>query len=162
MKYLATIALLTILSTKTMAKEIKTEILINAIPDKVWAILTDFENYPNWNPFIKSIKGQVAVGNTITARMEPPEAKGMTFKPKVLAFETNKEFRWLGHLLFPGLFDGEHTFELIDNKNGTTTFIQSEKFKGILVPLFKKMLDNNTKNGFILMNQKLKELAENK
>lgn len=162
MKYLATIALLTILSTKTMAKEIKTEILINATPDKVWAILTDFENYPNWNPFIKSIKGQVAVGNTITARMEPPESNGMTFKPKVLEFETNKEFRWLGHLLFPGLFDGEHKFELIDNKNGTTTFIQSEKFKGILVPLFKKMLDNNTKNGFILMNQKLKELAENK
>ncbi|WP_228479091.1 SRPBCC family protein [Flavobacterium soyangense] len=46
----------------------------------------------------------------ITAKIEPLEAKGMTFKPKVLAFETNKEFRWLGHLLFPGLFDGEHKF----------------------------------------------------
>lgn len=145
-----------------MAKEIKTEILINATPDKVWAILTDFDNYPNWNPFIKSIKGQVAVGNKITARMEPPEAKGMTFVPKVLVFETNKEFRWLGHLLFPGLFDGEHKFELVDNKNGTTTFRQSEKFKGILVPLFQKMLDINTTNGFIQMNKKLKELAEQK
>ncbi len=145
-----------------MTKEIKTEILINATPQKVWAILTDFENYPNWNPFIKLIKGQVTVGNTITARMEPPKASGMTFKPKILAFETNKEFCWLGHLLFPGLFDGEHKFELIDNKNGTTTFMQSEKFKGILVLLFLKMLDHNTKNGFILMNQKLKELAEQK
>ena len=52
------------------------------------------------------------------------------------------------------------SFELIDNKNGTTTFIQSEKFKGILVPLFKKMLDYNTVNGFNAMNKKLKELAE--
>lgn len=145
-----------------MAKEIKTEILINATPDKVWAILTDFDNYPNWNPFIKSIKGQVAVGNKITARMEPPGANGMTFVPKVLVFETNKEFRWLGHLLFPGLFDGEHKFELIDNKNGTTTFRQSERFRGILVPLFQKMLDINTTNGFIQMNKKLKELAEQK
>jgi hypothetical protein len=143
-----------------MAKEIKTEILINTTPEKVWNILTDFDKYPNWNPFIKSITGNVAVGNKIAARIEPPEANGMTFKPKILAFETNKELRWIGHLLFPGLFDGEHKFELIDNKNGTTTFRQSEKFGGILVPLFKKMLDENTTNGFNLMNRKLKELAE--
>lgn len=140
--------------------EIKTDILINATPSKVWAILTNFDNYPNWNPFIKSITGQVAVGNKITAQIEPPNSSKMTFTPKVLAFETNKEFRWLGHLLFAGLFDGEHKFELIDNQNGTTTFIQTESFKGILVPLFKKTLNTNTTNGFNLMNQKLKELAE--
>ena len=68
--------------------------------------------------------------------------------------------KWLGHLWFSGLFDGEHKFELIDNGNGTTTFIQSEKFKGILVPLFNKMLDKNTVNGFNDMNRKLKVLAE--
>lgn len=143
-----------------MAKEIKTEILINATPEKVWSILTNFEQYSNWNPFIKSIKGNVSVGNKITARIEPPESKGMTFQPKILTFKTNKELKWLGHVLFPGLFDGEHKFELIDNENGTTTFIQSEKFNGILVPLFKKMLDVNTVKGFNEMNTKLKELAE--
>ena len=143
-----------------MAKEIKTEILINAAPEKVWAILTNFENYPNWNPFIKSITGTPIVGKKIKARLEPPGANGMTFVPKVLAFEKNKEFRWIGHLLLPGLFDGEHKFELIDNGNGTTLFKQSEKFHGILIPFFKKMLDVNTVNGFNLMNHKLKELAE--
>jgi len=64
----------------------------------------------------------------------------MTFTSKVLAFETNKKFRWLGHLLFAGLFDSKHKFELIDNNNGTTTFIQSESFKGIPVSLLKKCL----------------------
>src|ERR1035437_2346324 len=145
-----------------MAKEIKTEILINATSDKVWTVFTNFDNYPKWNPFIKSIIGQVLVGNVIIVQLKPPGAKGMTFKPKVLTFEINKELRWLRHLLFPGLFDGEHKFELIDNGDGTTTFRQSERFKGILVPLFKKMLDENTMNGFNLMNQKLKELAEQK
>ncbi|MBA3901954.1 MAG: SRPBCC domain-containing protein [Bacteroidetes bacterium] len=143
-----------------MAKEIKTEININATPERVWEILTDFDNYPKWNPFIKSIIGEVAVGNNIKVRMEPPEGNAMVFKPKVLAFNKNKEFRWLGHLIFPGLFDGEHIFELIENKDGSTTFIHSEKFKGILVPLFNKMLDENITRGFELMNQKLKELAE--
>lgn len=160
MRYLTTIILIALVNATAMAKEIKTEILINATAEKVWSILTNFENYPNWNPFIKSIKGDVKVGNKITARIEPPEAKGMTFKPKILTLETNKELSWLGRLLFAGLFDGEHKFELIDNRNGTTTFKQSEKFKGILVPFFKKQLDNNTKKGFEEMNRKLKELAE--
>ena len=143
-----------------MGKEINTEILINATHEKVWSILTNFDDYPKWNPFIKSINGDVKVGNKITARIEPPEAKGMTFKPRILTFETNKELSWIGHLFFTGLFDGKHKFELIDNGNGTTTFKQSENFKGILLPLLKKQLDNNTKKGFEEMNKKLKELAE--
>lgn len=143
-----------------MAKEIETEIVIKAAPEKVWAILTDFDSYPVWNPFIKSVTGRVKAGNRITIRINPPGAKGMTFKPQVLAFESNKELRWLGRLWLPGLFDGEHKFELIDNGNGTTTFKQSEKFKGVLVPLLEKQLDNNTRSGFVEMNQKLKELAE--
>jgi hypothetical protein len=145
-----------------MATKIKAEIIINSAPDKVWAILTDFDNYPQWNPFIKSIQGEVKVGNRIIARIEPPGAKGMTFKPKVLSFEKNKELKWLGHILFPGISDGEHKFELIENRNGTTTFVQSEKFMGILVPIFKNQLHNNTKKGFVAMNQKLKELTEQK
>jgi len=146
--------------TSTMKKEIKTEILIKASPQIVWSILTDFENYPHWNPFIKSIKGKVAVGQNIKVRIEPPDAMGMTFKPKVLTFDENKEFKWLGHLFIKGLFDGEHSFKLIENPNGTTTFIHSEKFKGILVPLFQKQLDNNTIKGFEAMNNKLKDLVE--
>jgi hypothetical protein len=144
----------------TMAKEIKTEILIHATPEKVWKILTNFDDYPNWNPFINSIKGEVKVGNKIRVRITPPESNAMTFKPEILKFESNREFSWLGHLLFPGLFDGNHKFEIIENSNGTTTFRHSEIFKGLLVPLFKKQLDNNTTRGFEAMNQKLKALAE--
>lgn len=143
-----------------MTKEIKTEILIHSTPEKVWTILTNFEDYPHWNPFIKSIKGEPKVGNKITARIEPPQSNGMTFKPKILKCVANTELTWLGHLLVKGLFDGEHTFKLIDNGNGTTTFQQNETFTGILIPLFEKQLDNNTKRGFEEMNKKLKELAE--
>lgn len=143
-----------------MTKEIKTEILIHANPERIWEILTAFEQYPDWNPFIRSIQGEAKEGHRLVVRIKPPEASGMTFKPEVLAFEPHKEFRWIGHLLFPGLFDGEHKFELIDHGNGTATLIQSEKFTGVLVSLFAKQLENNTKRGFMEMNAKLKEIAE--
>lgn len=143
-----------------MAKQITTAILIRATPAKVWSVFSSFGNYPAWNPFIKSIKGNVNIGNRITVRIEPPGARGMTFTPRVLTFEAGKELSWLGSVLFSGLFDGAHKFELIDNGDGTTTFIQSEQFTGILVPLFGKQLDDNTKKGFEEMNNRLKQLAE--
>lgn len=143
-----------------MAKEIKTQIVINASAEKVWKILTDFSQYPQWNSFIKLISGNVQEGNIIVAHIHPPNGKEMVFKPKVLAFKANKEFRWLGHFLFKGLFDGEHKFELISNTDGSTTFIQSERFTGILVPLFKAMLETNTLNGFNNMNAELKRKVE--
>jgi hypothetical protein len=143
-----------------MAKEIKTQIVINASAEKVWKVLTNFSQYPQWNSFIKSIAGEVKEGNIIVAHIHPPNGKSMVFKPKVLAFKENKEFRWLGHFLFKGLFDGEHKFELIANQDGSTTFIQSEKFTGILVPLFKAMLETNTLQGFNNMNAELKKRVE--
>lgn len=139
-----------------MAKEIITSITINAPVEKVWAVLTDFSRYPQWNPFVLSLTGAVKKGNKIKVKLP-----GMKFSPTVKAFEANKELRWLGHLFLPGLFDGEHRFELIKKENGSTEFIHAERFTGILVPLFRKMLDGSTKAGFESMNKKLKEEVEN-
>jgi hypothetical protein len=139
---------------------ITTSITINATAEKVWNILTDFENYAQWNSFITSITGEIKVGNILQVTIAPPNGNVMKFKPTLLVVNEYKELKWKGKLLFKGLFDGEHQFEIIDNKNGTVTFVQSENFTGILVPLFKKILNINTKNGFVLMNEKLKERAE--
>jgi hypothetical protein len=138
-----------------MAKYIKTSITINASREKIWKVLTDFENYREWNSFIKSVTGEVKVGNQIEIKLQ-----GMTFKPVVLTFNKNIELKWLGHLWFKGLFDGEHKFKLTDNGNGTTNFEQSENFSGILVKLFAKSLDKDTKNGFEQMNKELKVNVE--
>lgn len=139
-----------------MAKEIITSIIINAPIHEVWKVLSDFSRYPEWNPFVLSLTGDVKKGNRIRVKLP-----GMNFSPVVKAFETNKELRWLGHLFIPGLFDGEHRFELVDKGNNTTGFIHAERFSGILVPLFRKMLDTTTKAGFENMNDALKMRVEN-
>lgn len=140
-----------------MTKDIKTEIVIKADPEKIWDILTCFQEYPQWNPFIRRIEGEVGQTNKIHVHLQPPKGSKMKFNPVVLSRIEHKELVWKGKLLFKGLFDGTHRFELIDNGDGTTTFIHSESFKGILVGLIDL---NKTKNGFVEMNEKLKELAE--
>ena len=141
-------------------KLVYSEITINASPEKVWKIFTDFDAYSTWNPFIRSFKGKPAVGDHVEARLQVPGKKAMTFKPVVLQYQPNKELRWIGKFMVSRVFDGEHTFKLRDNGDGTTTFIQYENFRGILIPFMTKMLDEQTLSGFKLMNEKLKERVE--
>jgi|SRR5690606_5607794 len=140
-------------------KKIETEIIINTDISTVWNVLTDFDNHPNWNPFIKSIQGIKSVGEKLTVSIKPPEGNGMTFKPVILKYEPNKEFRWKGKLGIKGIFDGEHFFVLEKLKEDQTKFIHGEKFSGILVALMGGALDK-TKEGFQLMNEALKNECE--
>jgi hypothetical protein len=141
-------------------KELRTEIEIAAPPEAVWAILTDFAAFPQWNPFITEASGEQKVGGKLRIRVVPPSGKGMVFKPTVLACETNRELRWLGRLGIPGLFGGEHGFILEPIHGGRTRLTQREVFTGLLVPLLARSLDDSTKNGFEAMNLALKERAE--
>jgi hypothetical protein len=60
---------------------------IDASPEDVWQVLTDFDAYPEWNPFIRSIQGNPEVGSRLSVRIEPPGAREMSFRPTVRAAE---------------------------------------------------------------------------
>lgn len=141
-------------------RSIETSIEIDAPPARVWEVFTDFAGYPEWNPFVASLHGKVAIGERIEARLTPPGGKGMTFTPRVLAFTAETELRWLGNLLIPGLFDGEHQFLLEPIGGSRTRFVQREDFTGILVPLVLRMVGESTKQGFEAMNAALKQRVE--
>lgn len=140
-------------------QHITTEISIAATPETVWAVLTNFEAYPNWNPFIISITGDKAVGEKLVIRIQTSTDKEMTFKPKVLVFQAHEELRWLGNAGIKGIFDGEHYFKMVKQENGHTQFIHGEKFSGLLVGLMKNTL-KKTKEGFERMNEALKRECE--
>ena len=90
----------------------------------------------------------------------PPGKRPLKFKPVVQMVAPRKALRWLGHLFFAGLFDGEHIFELEAAGQNATRFVQREKFSGILVPIFRKSLETDIKKGFIKMNEALKKEVE--
>lgn len=142
-----------------MAHELRAEVDIDAAPSVVWAILTDLAAFAEWNPFITSAGGSVAVGERLTTRIEPPGGRTITFKPTVTEVDEVRVLEWLGRLVVPGLFDGRHRFELVA-KNGGTRFIQTERFSGVFVPLLTRRLDAATLAGFEAMNTALKARAE--
>ncbi|AEG18340.1 SRPBCC domain-containing protein [Methanobacterium paludis] len=140
-------------------KEIYSEIQINASASVVWGILTDFDKFGEWNPFIKEISGTLKEGSELRIFIEPPNSKGMEFKPTLKKVEMEKKIKWLGKVWIPKLIDGEHSWIINQIDDNTVLFIQKERFTGIFVPFFSKLL-KNTKSGFEMMNQNLKQRAE--
>jgi hypothetical protein len=140
-------------------RELRREIEIDAPPEGVWPVVTEFAAYPEWNPFIRRIGGELREGARLEVRIEPPGARATTFKPTVRSVEANRELRWLGRLLFPGIFDGEHSLRIEPLEGGRSRFVQSERFSGVLVGLVKGTLQK-TEVGFEQMNAALKARIE--
>lgn len=143
-----------------MAFQIYTEIEINANKTKIWDILMDFESYPNWNPFIKTIEGKKKEDSKIKVFLKPDGNSGMKIKPKIIEIEKEKRFSWLGHFIIPKLFDGHHQFEIIEINDKKSKFIHMENFGGILKRPILYFVKKSTEKGFNEMNMALKQIAE--
>jgi hypothetical protein len=141
-------------------KSIETEITIKGSAEKVWSVLTDFAAYPKWNPFIPEASGEVAPGARLKVRIHPPHGSPMALRPTVRKASAGRELRWLGHLIMPGLFDGEHSFEIEPVSATEVRLRQKEQFRGVLVPLFTKSMYDKIRAGFDAMNRALKERVE--
>lgn len=136
-------------------KHLITEIQIAAPPEKVWGVLSGVPNWGTWNPFITRVEGDLVVGATLTNTLVIPGKKPMIIKPKVLKAD-GTELRWKGRLFIPGLFDGEHYFQLRAHATGTV-FTHGEVFSGILIGILNF---EEVRACFESLNRGLKARAE--
>jgi hypothetical protein len=139
--------------------QLRTELEIEAPPERVWSVLTNFSAYHEWNPFITAIHGDMRVGERLRVTMSPPESSEASFSPRVLVCDPPSELRWRGHLWIKGLFDGEHFFQCKPTSNGTTRFVHGEDFSGVLLKFVTGRL-GQVARGFVYMNEALKRRVE--
>lgn len=139
--------------------ELRTELEIDAPPERVWEVLADFAAYHEWNPFITAIAGELRQGAELSVTVSPPESDDARFRPRVLVCEEPRELRWRGQLWVKGLFDGEHYFQCLEAPEGRTRFVHGENFSGLLVRFVGQRL-THVARGFVYMNQALKERVE--
>ena len=138
--------------------DVDTEIIINSSKERVWEILTDFRRYRDWNPFVREVIGNVAAGEKLEVYVKPKAGRGMRFNATISKVEKDKELRWVGHLFFPGLLDGEHIFIIESIGKNKIRFTHSERFTGLLS--FLGGLNELTRSGLSDMNLALKAQAE--
>jgi len=141
-------------------KEIHTEIDIKASPEKAWKILTDFNNFSQWNPFIHKINGDPKVGTKLKIHLHTVTGKNRTYRPTVTKVEPNRELRWSGKSFVPGIFNGERIFILEPIGSDMIRFIHIEIFTGFLISLIGNRLDKDMFQSFVQMNEALKKKVE--
>lgn len=138
---------------------IPTQIHIHASTERVWSLLTDFGHYPQWNPFVREISGDLHEGGVLSVTVQPVGGSSMRFRPRLLTVQPQRALVWRGRLLMPGVFDGEHSFLLEPDAEGVT-LVHQERFSGCLVPLLRRSLEQGTRQGFEAMNEALRQRAE--
>jgi hypothetical protein len=141
-------------------KEMNTEIEIDAPPELVWGVLTDFASYPEWNPMIRKASGELRTGARLKVRFEPEGSRGHTFRPKLIVVSPDREFRWLGWPRFPGLFDTEHYWIIEGNPDGKSLLRHGTVIYGLFAPLGSRTLERTSRSAFELMNIAHKKRAE--
>lgn len=142
-------------------KTIETSIVIDSTPEKVWGILTKFEEYELWNPFMTKVIGSATLDSKIEVNIKTISGKKRTYYPIITRCETNKELRWKGKSFLPGVFDGERIFILENSNDDKILFFHKEIFSGLGVRLVGNKLDESLRESFVTMNEALKVRAEN-
>jgi len=135
--------------------EIRSETTIEGTPTQVWDVLSDFSRYGEWNPGFETAEGRAVVGETLHLTFAKEGGRGMRMHPTVLVADPGRELRWLGRLWMPGIFDGEHRFEIQEIEPGRVRFVQDERFRGVLVPFLRKMIEVDTLATFHKVNAAL-------
>lgn len=141
-------------------QKICTDIIINAPARKVWSILTDFENFSHWNPFMQVKRGKLEHGAQLEILFNPPGVKPMTLKTTVTKVDHVREFRWHAKTWCKGIFDGEHAFRLEELDENRSRLIQCERFRGVLAPFILHLKGKHIEQGFTGMNHALKKESE--
>jgi hypothetical protein len=140
--------------------EIRTEIGIIAPPSRVWEVLTDFPSYPEWNPFVLEVNGNVHQNATIRYRFEMPRGIRIWTAAVVLKFEREREVRFSAHFLSPNVFRGDHYFAIEPTDREGVIFHHGEIISGVLFPVIRLILRKYGPPMFQALNGALKQRVE--
>lgn len=125
------------------------DVEIQAPPDRVWRVMSDFERWPEWTPTVTSIerldRGPVAAGSRLRIRQPklPPALWRLT------EFEPGKGFTWVTGS--PGIrVTARHWVEASGTGSRATLSLQ---FSGLLGPLVAR-LTRGLNEGYLALEAK--------
>jgi uncharacterized protein YndB with AHSA1/START domain len=129
------------------------EIDIDAPPQVVWEVLTRFENWPNWNPDVKSMsfEGPLAPGSEFRWKAGPG-----TIVSTLDRIEPPRHIAWRGRTL---TIKAYHEWWL-EPRDGGTHVRTEESFFGLLARLLRSTLQKTLDKSFAEGLERLKREAE--
>ena len=110
--------------------------IIDASPERVWAVLVDGQAWSDWDSGVDGVDGTIGLGERIKIRSQA--APGRTFPVKVTVFQPATQLRFSGGMPL-GLFRGLRTYDLSSTSSGTS-FHMREEYTGPMLGLIWKSI----------------------
>jgi hypothetical protein len=137
--------------------DIQTSIDIDAEPDTIWRVLTDFSSYGDWNPMLRNVHTELQPGAAVRFEVLREGARSLKLKANITTLSEPRGLAWRGGSA--PILSGEHFFRIEPLAGGGCRFHHGEHFTGVLLPLVKGML-KNAPDLYRVMNEALKRRVE--
>jgi len=154
--------------------KVDTEIQISAPAACIWQALMDFGAYPDWNPFIKGVKGRPDLDADLVFDMAysleygTRKVKRVSEAAKVTGHMAPRYFSWVwNHGFGAWWLSAEHVFRLKEREDGRVIFFNEVFYTGLSMVKVLGFLDfrrdaveRKAKLSMMKMNEALKERLE--
>jgi hypothetical protein len=137
--------------------DIQASIDIDAPADTIWRVLIDFSSYDRWNPMLRNVKTDLALGARVEFEVLQEGRRSLKLKAKIVTLSEARELAWRGG--WTNLLSGEHSFIIEPLDEGRCRFHHGEQFEGLLLPLVKRAL-KGAPPLYQAMNEALKRRVE--
>jgi hypothetical protein len=91
---------------------------IDGSADLLWALITNFAGYADWNRLVPTIRGEPRLNARLKLVLAPAGRRPIALRARVLVAARNRELRWCGRAWLPGLLTVEHGFRIEQRADG--------------------------------------------
>ena len=112
----------------TGRKSVHHEIIINDAPEQIWDVLISMDKYPEWNPVMELVQGEVGKGNKVTYKFTQSPDSSYEIQATVKEIITGQLLNQSGGT--PLILTYNHKYILEQVEEGTRVTIH-EDYRGI-------------------------------
>ena len=138
----------------------RTTLPIAAPAETVWEVLTDFPRYPEWNPSLPSIAGELRSGGTVALTLGMPGRPSPKVKATFDEVVPEHKLTWRGNAGADWLFSGHRVFVIDPQGDRSVLFTHVEDVRGLLFPLFRAVMGSAIQRSHDAFNAALKARTE--
>ncbi len=131
---------------------------IEGSAEATWAVLSDLARYPEWNPYVLALDGELVPGRILRVKITQANwPEPLVVEPTVMRAEPERVLHWRGCVGERGVLDTDHVFAIEPLSANRIRFDQYEEFRGRLAENMDGEMRGFTQRAFEAMNEALAE-----
>lgn len=95
---------------------------VEASADWIWALVTNFTKYAEWNQLVPALAGEPQLNARLRLTLAPAGRRPLALRARVAVAARNRELRWCASSRLPRLLKVEHGFRIEQRAGGCRVY----------------------------------------